>query len=71
MGFRLKPGQESFSLVDGKHAGKKFNRGQMYEEVPPEVKDRFEEDKPPKTSYAKEKEKKKKTDETDEGGLNI
>ena len=40
--YKLKPGIESFEVVDGAFAGKRFLRGKVYEKIPPEEKDRFE-----------------------------
>ena len=45
--YRLKPGQESFEVVDGPSAGKKFLRGQTYMEIPAEYRKRFEPAVPP------------------------
>lgn len=42
MKYRLKPGQESFQVVDGPYAGKTFERGKVYTDIPPEEKSRFE-----------------------------
>jgi hypothetical protein len=42
MSYKLKPGTESFEVVDGPFAGKKFLRGKIYKEVPPEEKKKFE-----------------------------
>ena len=43
--YRLKPGRESFQIVDGPFAGRKFERGREYkrEEIPPGERARFEE----------------------------
>lgn len=42
MKYRLKQGQESFQVVDGPYAGKTFDRGKPYTDIPPEEKRRFE-----------------------------
>ena len=42
MPYKLKPGVESFEVVDGPFAGKKFLRGKVYEKIPPEEKKKFE-----------------------------
>lgn len=44
--YRLKKGQESFQVVDGPLAGRKFLKGQVYAEIPPGEKGRFEEIRP-------------------------
>ena len=40
--YRLKKGVENFQVVDGPFAGRKFVRGKIYNEVPPEEKGKFE-----------------------------
>lgn len=42
MKYKLKPGVESFEVVDGAFAGKKYFRGKVYEKIPPEERGRFE-----------------------------
>lgn len=42
MQYKLKPGVESFEIVDGAFAGKKYFRGKVYEKIPPEEKHKFE-----------------------------
>lgn len=44
MKYQLKPGQDSFEIVDGPSAGQKFRRDRLYDpaQVPPEFADRFE-----------------------------
>ena len=37
----LKPGQESFEVVDGDFAGRKFVSGKVYSEIPEQEKKRF------------------------------
>ncbi len=44
--YRLKKGQESFQVVDGPLAGRKYLKGQVYGEIPPGEKGRFEEVRP-------------------------
>jgi len=39
--YQLKKGVESFEVVDGAFAGKKFLRGRVYAAIPPEEKDKF------------------------------
>jgi hypothetical protein len=46
--YKLKKGIENFDVVDGAFAGRKFVRGKVYGEVPPEEKKKFEEIKPEK-----------------------
>lgn len=41
MKYKLKPGVESFEVVDGEFAGKKFSRCKVYEKIPQEEKHRF------------------------------
>jgi len=40
--FRLKNGQDTFTVVDGPDAGKTFQRGMEYEAIPPGEGHRFE-----------------------------
>ena len=47
MPYILKNGIESFEVVDGPFAGKKFEKGKAYAEVPPQEKKKFEEVKAP------------------------
>jgi len=53
--YRLKRGQESFQVVDGPLAGRKFERGKEYreDEIPPEEEQRFEAVKPPAPAAAR------------------
>ena len=44
--YKLKKGIENFDVVDGAFAGRKFVRGKVYGEVPPEEKKKFDEIKP-------------------------
>ena len=41
--YRLKKGQEAFTPVEGPFAGRKFVAGQLYGEIPPGEKGRFDE----------------------------
>ena len=41
--YQLKPGSESFTVVDGPCAGKTYKPGQAYTEIPPQEKKRFQE----------------------------
>lgn len=43
MRYRLKKGVEAFQIVDGPFAGRKYERGKTYKEVPPREHHRFEE----------------------------
>ncbi len=40
--FKLKPGQETFQVVDGPDTGKTFERGRVYETIPAGEEHRFE-----------------------------
>jgi hypothetical protein len=40
--YRLKTGIPDFEVVDGKFAGRKYQRGKLYAEVPPEESKKFE-----------------------------
>lgn len=40
--YQLKPGSESFTVVDGPCAGKTYKPGQAYADVPPQEMRRFE-----------------------------
>lgn len=42
MGFKLKPGQEAFTIVDGPLAGTNYKRGVEYPKAPEGYEDRFE-----------------------------
>ena len=44
--YKLRKGIENFQVVDGAFAGRKFVRGKVYGEVPPEEKKKFDEIKP-------------------------
>jgi hypothetical protein len=46
--YRLKPGVPEFDVVDGEYKGRKFRRGKVYTEIPPEEKHRFEPVEKPK-----------------------
>jgi len=56
MSYKLKPGIESFQVVDGTFARRKFRKGFFYAEIPPEEARKFEEvadeAAPPKTKSA-------------------
>lgn len=41
--FILKPGQEAFRVVDGPYAGRLYQPGQSYIDIPPEEAHRFDE----------------------------
>lgn len=47
--YRLKPGAESFDVVDGPLAGRRYRKSETYTEIPPSEKHRFEPVKPAKT----------------------
>jgi len=51
--FTLKKGAESFQVVDGPLAGKRYVRGKAYKQVPPEERAKFEEIKPPEAKDKK------------------
>jgi len=57
----LKPGQESFEVVDGKLAGRKFQSGKIYSEIPESEEERFEvwavPEQPKTTRKGKDKQK--------------
>ena len=40
--YQLKKGQESFDVVDGEFAGRKYVKGKVYDAVPPNEKHKFE-----------------------------
>lgn len=65
--YKLKKGAEEFQVVEGPFARKHYKRNEIYAEVPPQEKHRFEEIKPApvkavptesKTSAGKESKKK-------------
>lgn len=39
--YTLKPGQAPFEMVDGPLAGKRYERGKVYSEIPTELAGRF------------------------------
>jgi hypothetical protein len=41
--YRLKPGMESFDVVDGAYAGRRFLKGLDYTDIPPGEAGKFEE----------------------------
>lgn len=41
MPYQLKPGQESFEVVDGPDAGKKYDKGTLYDVIPTHETHRF------------------------------
>lgn len=43
MPYRLKPGVESFQVVDGPMAYTTFKKGETYDEIPPQEAEKFEE----------------------------
>ena len=45
--YQLKRGVESFEVVDGPYAGRKYKRGKAYADIPPEEKAKFEKTKEP------------------------
>ena len=73
--YKLKQGIENFQVVDGAFAGRKFVRGKVYGEVPPEEKKKFDEIKPlkavdrsPSTVHRKDADnRERKTDNTTGG----
>lgn len=42
MKWILKPGQEAFQAMDGNMAGRKYEAGKVYAEIPKEEKHRFQ-----------------------------
>jgi len=42
MKYQLKKGQESFEVVDGEFAGRKYVRGKTYDKIPPAEAKKFE-----------------------------
>lgn len=42
MSFKLKENVADFTVVDGPFAGREFRAGQIYAEVPPQEKEKFE-----------------------------
>lgn len=54
--YQLKPGQESFEVVDGPMAGRRFVAGKRYAEIPPLEAGRFEKIKQAAPAKAKAKE---------------
>lgn len=42
MTYRLKPGGPAIDVVDGPLAGRKFEHGTVYAEIPPGLESRFE-----------------------------
>jgi hypothetical protein len=69
MSYKLKPGIENFQVVDGAFAGRKFRKGFLYAEIPPEEARKFEEvadeAQTPKTKSAT---KNKSSDASSTGG---
>jgi len=51
--YKLKPGQEKFQVVDGPYAGRKYQPGVTYTDIPPEEAHRFAKVVPPVTKKAK------------------
>jgi hypothetical protein len=43
MSYKLKTGIEDFQVVDGAFAGRKFRKGFLYAEIPPEEAQKFDE----------------------------
>ena len=39
--YQLKTGQESFEVVDGEFAGRKYIKGKVYDKIPPNEKKKF------------------------------
>lgn len=40
--YKLKTGVQSFTVVDGEFAGKRYDPGIIYSEIPPQEKSKFE-----------------------------
>lgn len=66
--YRLKNGQETFEIVDGPDAGKRFERGRTYDAVPGAEKHRFELAPGPDTAAALIKQMGKKPAEKQTAG---
>ena len=62
MPYTLKRGQESFEIVDGKHAGKKFVKGKLYGSVPRAYAMRFDKVRVPRLAETKTTDESKQTD---------
>ncbi|MBN1830291.1 MAG: hypothetical protein JW884_14255 [Deltaproteobacteria bacterium] len=54
MKYRLKKNQESIQIVDGPYAGRKYRKGELYDDVPPGEAYRFEKVKEAKNTGAGE-----------------
>lgn len=52
MGYRLKPGQPAFDVVDGEYVGLSFVHGKIYPAVPPEYLSRFDKVEKPQPKKA-------------------
>lgn len=52
MQYKLKKGVESFEVVDGPYAGRKYVRGKVYTDIPPEEKKKFDTIKEPEAGGA-------------------
>lgn len=61
MPYRLKRGQETFTVVDGPDAGKTFKRGREYDRIPDAEKHRFEKVPEAKAPAAEKPQEDKKT----------
>jgi len=71
MKYKLKKKFEAFEVVDGALAGRKYEHGRVYEEIPPQEKAKFEEIKPvepPKETKPVETKTKPKSQKTGIGG---
>lgn len=53
--FELKPGQETFVAMDGKMAGRKYEVGKVYPEIPKEEAHRFQESATPEETTTTQK----------------
>lgn len=54
--YKLKPNAADFEVVDGPFAGRKYKDGQVYSEIPPEERLKFDELNPkPETRNPKQK----------------
>lgn len=56
--YKLKPNVPGFEIVDGPFAGRKFEPGVVYEDIPGSFKDRFVKIKPQKLQKNTKKENK-------------
>ncbi|KKW12654.1 MAG: hypothetical protein UY48_C0010G0006 [Candidatus Gottesmanbacteria bacterium GW2011_GWB1_49_7] len=51
--YKLKAGQESFTVVEGPLGGKTYRTGEKYEQIPPGEEERFDKHEPPVAASTK------------------